>query len=256
MSVSRPAAVPFPAPNEQWALFLDVDGTLVEITDTPHGTRVAPETLALLKRLARLLDGALALVSGRSVRDVDRLFAPHHFATAGVHGFEYRNQNDLIRLDESSTQLDRARQAIQDFAHTAPGVIVEDKGMALTVHYRMAPSAEPALRKLMSALGATLGERFHVQDGKMLLELKPTNRDKGHAISSFMEEEPFIHRVPVYVGDDVTDEDGFATVNRLGGLSIRVGAEANSHARYSLPSVHDVLAWLGSVANALSPDRT
>ena len=255
MTHANAGVTTLPVPHLHWALFLDVDGTLVEITDTPHNTRVAPGTLLLLLRLATLLDSALALVSGRPIRDVDRMFAPHQFATAGVHGLEYRNRTGLITLDESSARLNSARTAIRDFVRSSPGVIVEDKGVALTVHYRLAPDVEPAIRRLMTELAGELGDEFHVQEGKMLLELKPTHRDKGHAVASFMAESPFLHRVPVYVGDDVTDEDGFATVNGLGGLSIRVGSGTNSKARYTIASVHHVLEWLEGVAATLAAQR-
>ncbi len=232
-----------PSPDTH-ALFLDVDGTLLQIALRPDAVRVPPTLLTLLDRLDRRLQGALALISGRLIANLDRLFSPLVLSCAGVHGLERRGADTVIQQAFGAAVLDPLRGPLSDFARAREGLLVEDKQQSLALHYRSAPSyeaeAEAFLRELIDAESASL----ELKRGKMVLEVKPSSADKGTAIEAFMEEPPFAGRTPIFIGDDVTDEDGFKTVNRLGGLSIRVGLDENSAAAFSLPNEEAVFAWL------------
>jgi len=241
----RSAPIP-PLSPDTLALFLDVDGTLLSIAPHPDAVVVRPELLTLLGRLSERLQGALALISGRSIVDLDKLFEPLVLPCAGVHGLEWRGADAVEHRAGAATLLENLRKPIADFARRREGLLVEDKQQSLALHYRNAPSyeteAEAFLRELIDAESASL----ELKRGKMVLEVKPSSADKGTAIEAFMEEPPFAGRIPVFIGDDVTDEDGFKTVNRLGGLSIRVGLDENSAAAFSLPNEETVFAWLRS----------
>lgn len=243
---------PFPDNAAGWALFLDVDGTLLELTDPPDAVVVPPRLISVLDRLAPMLGGALAVISGRRLDDLDRLFTPLELPAAGIHGLERRGvdgRRDVLGTVES---LDPFREPLTDFVKCHDGALVEDKGRALALHYRGAPEAETSARRLVARLMARHGEAYRVIDGKMVFEIKPKLADKGKAVGGFMDEPPFRGRCPVFVGDDVTDEDAFRVVNERGGLSIRVGARPDSAARYQLADVEAVLAWLEGVATSLT----
>ncbi|MGD9615494.1 MAG: trehalose-phosphatase [Alphaproteobacteria bacterium] len=234
------------------ALFIDLDGTLLEIAPRPELVRV-PEGLAeLLARLAAQRGGALAVISGRRIDDFDRYLHPWRGAASGVHGAERRDDagrtvasGDSAQDRQAAAALERLRPVLRKLGEQTPGILVEDKGRTLAVHYRQAPEREDEVRAAVANLLRQEAAALKVIDGKMVLELKPAHHDKGRAIAAFMAEAPFRGRVPVFVGDDTTDEDGFAEVNRRGGVSIRVGPpNAATAAVYSLPSVPAVLDWL------------
>jgi len=186
----------------------------------------------------------VALISGRSIGDIDRLFPAIRFPVAGQHGVERRDAAGRIsRHAFPSQELDWVRRRLADAAARHPGLLVEDKGLSLALHYRRAPRLAGYGHRLVRSLGARLGERYHVQTGKRVVELKPAGKDKGVAVLEFMQEEPFRGRTPLFVGDDVTDEYGFATVNRLHGHSVKVGP-GRTVARWRLPDVRAVRAWL------------
>ena len=235
-----------------WALFLDVDGTLLHIAETPGGVEVSDHLRAVLARLAPLYDHALALISGRQIVQLDRLFAPLALPAAGLHGLERRDPAGRIRRLGDPAWLDGLRQALGDFAAAHPGVLLEDKGRTLALHYRRAPRAEAAARRIVGELTEGDQERLRVIEGKMVLEIKPRLADKGAAVAAFLDEPPFAGRRPVFIGDDVTDEDAFATVNRLEGISVRVGDLPGTAARYRLPDVNAVVAWLEALPAALA----
>lgn len=235
-----------------WALFLDVDGTLLHIVDHPGGVEVNDHLRAVLTRLAPIFDQAVALISGRSIAELDRLFAPLVLPTAGLHGLERRDAAGRIRRLGDPASLDGLRRTLSAFASDHPGVILEDKGRTLALHYRRAPGAEAAARRLVAELTDGQQERFRVVAGKMVIEIKPRLADKGAALAAFLEEPPFAGRFPVFAGDDVTDEDAFAVVNRLGGHSVRVGDVPETQARYRLHDVNAVIAWLESLPSALA----
>lgn len=242
--------------DADWALFLDVDGTLLEIAETPQAVRVSESLKELLSQLSSKLDGALALVSGRSLADLDALFAPLRLCAAGVHGCERRDvQGSLVRTAIDRTQIVAARAALERFIQEHEGLLLEDKGISLAVHFRRAPDLAPLVRAELAQICEQLGSTFAIQAGKCVFELRPSHCTKGQSIAAFMRQPPFAGRVPMFLGDDVTDEDGFAIVNQMGGLSIRVGGPATTLAQQRLPSVSQAIAWLRDVAAGLHPAR-
>jgi len=239
------ASSPLPEWDVRQALFLDVDGTLLEIMQHPDDVQAEPGLTQLLAAASRSLGGALALVSGRSIASLDRIFVPLCLPAAGLHGLERRDARGRVHYPAGyADRIGAARRELLDFVQSEPGLLLEDKGAALALHYRNAPALEDACRRRMQSARAVAGEDFHVQHGKMVLELKPTGEDKGTAVTAFMAEPPFAGRQPVFIGDDVTDEDGFRAVNAIGGLSIRVGQSADSAARLVVADVPEILAWL------------
>jgi trehalose 6-phosphate phosphatase len=247
----RPGFAPG-ALDAQAALFIDVDGTLLELAQRPELVVVPPGLPALLQSLGRERGGALALVSGRRLADLDRLFAPWRGAAAGLHGVE-RRRADGSHVPGGSgpgdiaaaAALDRLRPELILAARRWPGVWLEDKGRTLALHYRDAPENSVEIGDIAAALMRGTGDCLRLIAGNMVVELQPRHYGKGGAIAAFMAEPPFRGRVPVFLGDDTTDEDGFAEINRRGGVSIRVGAPAASTAAsFMLPSVAAVLAWL------------
>lgn len=232
------------------AVFLDVDGTLLEIAGSPGEVRVEMRLRHTLKRLRARLGGAVALISGRRIDDLDGLFGMTDLPTAGLHGLERRSSNgDIVRGAAASLSAPE-RQRLVDFAGAHPGVFIEDKGAAVALHYRAAPAAEPAARSLAQALVGANSDELDLLDGKKVLEIRRRGSHKGDAIADFLREPPFAGRRPVFVGDDVTDEDGFAVVNRLGGCSVCVGNNPHSRARWRLPDVAAVISWLEELAGS------
>jgi trehalose 6-phosphate phosphatase len=237
------------------ALLIDVDGTLLEIAPHPDQVEVPLGLPQLLERLAGERDGALALISGRAIADLDRLCHPWHGAAAGLHGIE-RRRPDSGRVDSiagpadqaAAAALDRLRPELQALERQQPGVWLEDKGRTLALHYRAVPEAGAAILDRAERLLCEQGDGLRLIPGKMVVEFQPRHHGKGGAIAAFMAEPPFRGRVPVFLGDDTTDEEGFAEVNCRGGLSIRVGAPfATSAAAYTLPSVTAALDWLAGM---------
>jgi trehalose 6-phosphate phosphatase len=228
-------------------LFLDVDGTLLEIAETPDTVRVPARLKEVLGRAATLESGALALVSGRRIADLDALFSPWRFAAAGLHGIERRDalgRHSVAAVNPEPLRLIRRELVALALRH--PTVQVEDKELTLAVHFRRAPELASSLQTWLDSLVAASGRELHVQPGKCVLEIKPSGINKRTAIEAFMGEPPFRGRRPVFVGDDLTDEDGFAAVNAQGGLSIRVGDPRPTCARFGLRHVDDVMRWLDS----------
>lgn len=249
-----------PAARPDWCLFLDFDGTLVELRDHPAEVSVPAPVTALVRDLLANFDGAVAIISGRGVDDLARLFAPLELPLAGIHGLERRDAaGRLYRDDEAERALDAVRASVAEFVAERPGLFHEDKGGALAVHFRHARDQAAAVRAFLQQQCERLDHDFHLQSGKDVCELKPFGRDKGRAVRAFMDEPPFAGRMPVCVGDDDTDEHAFEAVNALGGFSIRVGSAGTpTRARYRLDSVTDALDWLGSLPSAIrggKPDR-
>ena len=230
------------------ALFLDVDGTLLEIAARADLVRVPPELPALLGDLATRRGGALALVSGRPLAELDRLFQPWCGAAAGVHGSERRRADGTFAdhtADVAATvAIDQIRPRLSAFASAHSGLLLEDKHSAMALHYRAAPECAAEVRALAQALSQQAGSALRLVAGKMVVEFRPSGANKGTAIAAFLSELPFLGRRPVFLGDDATDEDGFAEIARRGGVGIRVGEPAKTRASYALPSVAAVLAWL------------
>lgn len=250
---------PLPRSATAWALFLDVDGTLLGFIDDPVAVTVPPHLHATLAALHSALGGALALVSGRCVDDLDRLFGPPLIAAAGLHGLERRRSDgsdDGARPDGAS--VDALHAQVAALARRMPRLRVEDKGMCMALHYREAPATGAAITAAAERIAAALPD-YATQPGDQVVEIKPAGMDKGRAVASFLGEAPFAGRTPVYLGDDLTDEHAFATVNAHEGISVRVGGRDPTRARYTLRDPRAVQGWLQRVLAAITPsghDRT
>lgn len=230
--------------ERNWAFFLDVDGTLLDIAATPDAVAVGASERTLLDRLKAAAGGALAVMSGRSIARIDELFAPLVLPAAGQHGAERRDaQGKRHRHRFPARALRPAAGGIRSFAARHRGLVFEDKGASVALHYRLAPKLAAAAHAAVREAAEPLGDAVEVQGGKMVVELKPAGCDKGAAIETFMQEPPFAGRVPVFLGDDVTDEHGFRSINRLGGHSVKVG-EGESAARWRLENPAAARAWL------------
>ena len=242
-----------PIPKNPFALFLDIDGTLIEHQAHPEGIAVDDGLRDLLVAAGEAVDGALAFVTGRSVAMVDRLFAPLAIPVAGLYGLEHRLTpgGEIETADEPEDMAAVAEAMQREFAN-APGVYFERKGPVLAVHTRAAPEAFGAVKASAAAALARLPAGYRVVAGNAGLEFMPVGALKSAAIDRFIQIEPFRGRVPVFIGDDVSDESGFAFVNEAGGVSIRVRPRGETEAHYALPDVAAVLAWL---AAAILPEE-
>jgi trehalose 6-phosphate phosphatase len=230
-------------------LFLDVDGTLLDIAPTPDAVRVDEPLRDLLRRLERVCDGALALVSGRSIADLDELFDPLYLAAAGVHGCERRDVlGHWMRPILPRAGFEEFRESLGALVAQLGAVLFEDKALAVALHYRQAPHLEGPLRKLLTDLAPSLPDGYGVLEGDEVIEIKPAAHDKGSAIDAFMRERPFIGRFPIFIGDDLTDRDGFAAVRRHHGMAIGVGSNVQTEWRLDDPDA--VKRWLARFANA------
>lgn len=228
------------------ALFLDVDGTLLEIAASPQAVSVPDDLRERLRTLFLASGGAVALVSGRAIADLDALFAPLALPSAGLHGFEHRGTSGAYcrRPLPSAAALEAAHSAMLDLARRHPGLFVEDKHFALALHYRGAPQLEEIVVEGMKGIAARLEGELELQRGKMVVELRPAGATKGQAVAAFLEEAPFAGRRPIFIGDDLTDEPAFELVNRLGGWSAVVSATRPSAARARVADVAAVRGWL------------
>lgn len=235
---------PPPALDPACALFLDVDGTLVGFAAQPEDVRLPPQVRDWIVRIGERLDGALALVSGRTLAQLDHLFAPVRLPAAGLHGAQLRRSaEEAPQAMETAQWLHELHLQAMRLAHAHPGVRVEAKGQALALHWRNAPAAAPAVLAFARAqLPLLPGVRL--QPGNHIVELVSAGHDKGTAVTTLMGMAPFAGRRPVFVGDDLTDEDGFAAATRLGGYGILVGERPDSQARHALPDVAAMHDWL------------
>lgn len=247
---ARPRPGPPPDPAPHWAYFLDLDGTLIDLATSPDVIHTDPALHDLIERLNRAAHSAVALISGRAIADLDRLFPQARLPVAGQHGTERRDAAGRVsRHDFPVEQLAAARARITTEAARRSGLWLEDKGLSLALHYRRAPQLAALAHRVMAECQAALGAAFCIQAGKRVVELKPAGRDKGVAVREFMDEAPFRGRTPVFLGDDATDEFGFAMVNRLGGHSLKVGPGPTA-ARWRLRDVRAVRAWLARAVAA------
>ncbi len=208
--------------------------------------RVGEELRLLLERLYRDTGGAVALISGRAIADIDRLFPHTRMPAAGQHGAERRSARGIVTLHPVPAQrFERVRLRLAAAVGGKTGLLLENKGLSLALHYRRAPRLGAYAHRLARSMLPVAGRQFCIQRGKYLVEMRPAGKDKGAAILDFLKEDPFLRRTAVFVGDDATDEFGFATVNRLHGHSIKVGP-GRTAARWRLPNVRAVRAWLAS----------
>lgn len=239
------------------ALFLDVDGTLLELAATPDAVRVPAALRNTLELSSQREEGALALVSGRTLEDLDRLFAPSRFPACGQHGFERRDSRGrLIRARVDHRLLDPVYDEVRAQLHNRGALVLEEKTAAFALHYRRAPQMQSVAREIMDRAAAALAPRYQLRTGKYVYELTPTCCSIRAAIESFMSEEPFAGRTPVFVGDDDTDEEGFDAVNALGGYSIRVGWSGPSAAHYRFATASGVVGWLRERNTSMMRTRT
>jgi trehalose 6-phosphate phosphatase len=243
-------ALPAVLSPSETAFFFDFDGTLVELAPTPDGVLVQPRVIDLLTELRSLTNGAVAIVSGRGIDSIDAFLGIADLPIAGLHGAERRDANgDTQRIGFHDERLLRMEQVLAQVVNQHPGMLLEIKGAALALHYRNAPDREPVAREATQRLVADYPGAYVLQPGKMVYEIKPKDVDKGRAMRAFLDEPPFVGRKPVFAGDDLTDEKGFAVVNERGGLSIKVGI-GETLARARIDSVPALLDWLESIVAA------
>ena len=236
-------AAPPPPLGRAASLFLDLDGTLVHLIDRPDEVRTDAELNDILVRVARALEGRLAIVSGRSLAQLDLILGPvaETLALSGSHGCEFRI-NGKVHCPDRDDNLNEATERFRQFAEMSPLVLLEEKSFGVALHYRMLAEVEPEARKLAKQLAEELG--LYVQIGKMMVELRPYGYSKGDAIRRLIAETAMAGPAPVFVGDDITDEDGFEAAVALGGHGILVGAPRTSAALYTLPDIAAVRNWL------------
>ena len=231
------------------AILLDIDGTILDLAPSPQQVWVPTGLRQTLARLDALTGGALALVSGRSLHDIDLIFSPLELAAIGGHGAEFRavaNTVPVTRTRPLSTSLKRKLAGISELG---PGILAEDKGYSLALHYRLAPEKGDAVRAAVDKICAELPpETIETLPGKLVLEIKPAGVNKANAVCELMNCAPFTDRKPIFIGDDTTDEPVFGAIGQFGGLGFSVGRvvpDANGH--FERPE--SVRAWLARIAN-------
>jgi trehalose 6-phosphate phosphatase len=224
-------------------VFLDLDGTLLALRDDPVIRRADASLLALLDSCSQYLQGAMAIVSGRPISDLDACFDPVRFPAAGVHGMEHRNADGVTTsLPSESARLRGAARELAQSMEAIPMSYLEDKGTSLALHWRRAPEWEGVLRELAERALDGLGPTFRLLEGNCVIELLPRAANKGDAVKKFMQEPPFSGRRPIYIGDDVTDLPAFEAARESGGHGVAVGTRVQ--ADFHLPDVAAVRAWL------------
>lgn len=236
------------------ALLLDVDGTLLDIALTPHDVRVPPTLRKTLAKLQERTDGAIALVSGRSLSDIDLIFAPLKLSAVGGHGAEMRVTPNGKANGVKSRFLDKnIRTRLVDVAQVGEGIIVEDKGYSVALHYRLAPDKQRAIEDAVAAICSDLPAGWvEILPGKAVIEIKKSGFNKGTALRDLMAHAPFAGRQPIFVGDDRTDDAAFAVVPEFDGIAISVGRMVPGVAqRFEAPS--DVRRWLERIAKEDRP---
>lgn len=239
----RPLPTPRPLPGfDDVALFLDLDGTLASFEERPEDVRPEPWRTELLRRLQGRLDGRLAVISGRSLEEVDRILEGAVTAVGAVHGLVRRTGDGVVEGIAADPALAGARVRLEQFVSERPGLLLEDKGVGLAVHSRQAPEMSAAVRAEAERICA--GDSLMLQPGELVTEVRTAGADKGAAVRAFMKEHPFRDALPVFVGDDLTDENGFQAATGLGGVGLLVGPLRPTHADMRLESVEAVRAWL------------
>jgi trehalose 6-phosphate phosphatase len=235
-----------PPVGDNTALFLDIDGTLLDLAQTPDRVKVPRDLIKALERLAQHLSGALAFVSGRSLESIDRLFAPFRPAAIGAHGGEIRSADGEVA--KSQPLPEKVVEVFSGLADNIPGLFLEDKRCALALHYRLAPEAQPVLTSAMEKHAKLFeSEGVHILHGKAVIEALPAGVDKGTAVAVLAKQKPFVGRTILFGGDDTTDLDVFRILPRLGGSGFSVGRQFPG-ADYVFETPRAVRQWLVSVA--------
>jgi trehalose 6-phosphate phosphatase len=227
------------------ALFLDIDGTLLDLAPSPEAVKVPASMVSLLRRLSERLGGAVAFVSGRTIAAIDELFKPLVLPAVGVHGGEIRAPTGELTVDGRLTdELQSAEPLLREAIARMRGVVLENKRCAIALHYRAVPERGREVLKVAELVAGGMGSEFGVLMGKCVVEIRPRHLTKGTAIDRLMQQVPFRGRTPIFAGDDCTDEDAFEVVNRLEGISVYVGEIAPTRARYRLSSPDQLRGWL------------
>ncbi|MCI3208390.1 MULTISPECIES: trehalose-phosphatase [Pandoraea] len=238
------------------AFFFDLDGTLAPLAPRPDAVKLPRDTARVLASLFERTHGAVAVVSGRAIDDIDGLLAPLRLPAAGLHGAELRHADGLLLRAEGHVADTERIAAMAAPLHALvaqhPGLLLENKGSALALHYRGAPELAGVARDTMRALADLHAEHFSLQPGKLVFELRPRHVSKGRAITTLLQEAPFAGRTPLFAGDDLTDEAGFADVNALGGITIKIG-DGETCAHHRLPTPEALTAWLLTLHRPSSP---
>ncbi len=234
-----PVTRPPPGILRDCSLFLDFDGTLVDIGATPDAVVVTAELRRLLEKLQERLSGRVAIITGRAAATVEQLFRPVRILVGGSHGLEIPGEG----RDQRPDGLDSVILELRELERAHPGVLVEEKPLGVALHYRLAPEAERACRAATDRAAERSG--LEVQAGKMVFELKPAGGDKGSALRSLMARPPFLGSRPLFLGDDLTDEPGFIAARELGGAGVLIGEARPTAAAYRLDTVAEALDWLG-----------
>ena len=240
-------APPDPLPDQGASLLLDLDGTIAPIMPRPHDVAPTPARTLLMKRLAERLGGRLAIVSGRTIAEVDRVLEGSVIAVAGVHGLERRTPAGRLERAMPDPALDLVRAELPRLLARFPDLNTEDKGLSVTIHFRAAPEAAAAVKAFARDIAARTD--LVLQPGDTVAELRGPGAGKGAAIRAFMSEAPFAGTRPVYLGDDQTDEDGFAAVCALGGVGVLVGPAKSTAATRRLANVDAVMDWLSAAVS-------
>jgi trehalose 6-phosphate phosphatase len=243
----------WPAMSAATALFLDIDGTLLDIAESPDQVVVPSSLRRDLGRASAALGGALALISGRSIDSIDRLFEPLSLPAAGQHGLQLRYAAGDPVIVARHVDLGELRQRIMPVIGIA-GVEIEDKGESLAIHYRRADTDGRRLHRWIAGVLARVNTELEIISGRKVIEVKPAGVSKATAVASFMEQPPFHGRRPVFVGDDKTDEDGFEATTARGGLAIQVGPSRSALTALRLEDPAAVRRWLAALPNALAMD--
>src|ERR1700761_8084502 len=232
------------------AMLLDIDGTLLDLARTPREVWVPPGLAATLHSLRERTGGALALVSGRSLNDIDLIFAPHEYPAVGGHGAEMRLSTDGEAVATHAPPMDKElKKRLAAIAALSPGILLEDKGYSLALHYRLAPHAEKAIYAAVSLIRADLPNApIEVLPGKSVCEIKHSGFSKASGVRELMTHAPFKGRRPLFIGDDVTDETVFAIMPDFGGLSFSVGRRARGVAHH-FDEPRDVREWLARLVD-------
>ncbi|WP_380874483.1 trehalose 6-phosphate phosphatase [Sphingomonas sp. DBB INV C78] len=244
--------VPAPPANllRDASLFLDFDGTLVEIAERPDAVRVDERLAGLLSLLFQKLDGRIALISGRPADEVRTLTGLTPLTIVGSHGMQFQWADGRRSMAPRPAALVDILQELRDLAARLPGVLVEDKPLGAALHFRQAPDAEATCIALAEGLATAHG--LTLQFGKMMIEVRASGGDKGSAVRTLMAEPAFASGRPLFMGDDVTDEPGFTAAVALGGAGVLVGPERTTAARYRLPGVGEALRWLEAACKDIS----
>lgn len=241
-----------PPPVADWAYFLDFDGTLVDIAPRPEAIRVAAGLPALLENIRHAVGGAVAIVTGRTLADLDAYLHMPDLSASGVHGVERRGCDaiDLRELMVAKGALRRIRESASGLLARYPALQVEDKGEAIAIHFRADPERGIEVRQAMARAAEGASGALSVMNGKMVVEVKPSAATKGAAVEAFLAQPVFAGRRPCFIGDDVTDEDGFRVCKARGGITIHVGPDtAETMADYRLLSPDAVHHWLGQLVS-------